>query len=66
MNDLRALMREFPFPGRLEAIFLRPARGRAALGAAACEALDGLGLEGDRAGFRSRNHQVAFLPTRSP
>lgn len=49
MNELQALVREFPFAGRLDAIWLRPARGKAAIGVASCTALEGFGLEGDRA-----------------
>ncbi|HET8746600.1 MAG TPA: MOSC domain-containing protein [Ramlibacter sp.] len=49
MTDLRSLARAFPFAGRLEAIFLRPARDREAIRAQACEAIEGFGLEGDRA-----------------
>ena len=48
MNDLRALMRQFPRAGRLEAIFLRPARRVAAQSVAWALALPGQGLEGDR------------------
>lgn len=47
--DLHSLAREFPFAGRLDAIFLRPARGRPALRAEACDAVEGFGLQGDRA-----------------
>lgn len=49
MKDLRALVSEFPFTGRLEAILLRPARGALAVRGESCEALEGLGLQGDRA-----------------
>ena len=49
MTDLHSLAREFPFAGRLDAIFLRPARGQAAIRAQACDAIEGFGLQGDRA-----------------
>lgn len=48
MPDLRTLTAEFPRPGRLEAIWLRPARGQPAVRVAECEALETLGLAGDR------------------
>jgi MOSC domain-containing protein YiiM len=48
MNDLRALMRQFPRAGRLEAIFLRPARRAAIQSVSSALALPGQGLEGDR------------------
>lgn len=48
MNDLRALMRQFPRPGKLEAIFLRPARRVAVQPVQSVEALTNLGLAGDR------------------
>ena len=48
MNDLRALMRHFPRPGRLEAIYLRPGRRVPVLSVTACEAVAGKGLAGDR------------------
>lgn len=46
--DLRALMRQFPHPGRLEQIFLRPARRAPTLGVESVTALASRGLEGDR------------------
>ena len=48
MPDLRHLTRQFPHPGRIEAIFLRPARGTAALSVPGAVALPGQGLQGDR------------------
>ena len=48
MNDLRALMRQFPRAGRLEALFLRPARRTAVLPVQSVQAVAGLGLAGDR------------------
>lgn len=48
LGDLRALMRQFPHPGRLEQIFLRPARRSPLLTVEAATALAGRGLEGDR------------------
>lgn len=63
MNDLHALAREFPFSGRLDAIFLRPARGRAALAVPYCQAIEGQGLEGDRsaAGRGGGKRQVTLV-----
>jgi MOSC domain-containing protein YiiM len=49
MTDLRSVAREFPFTGRIEAIFLRAARGQIATSARECEAIEGRGLVGDRA-----------------
>jgi len=50
--DLRALTRTFAGPGRLQAIALRPARGRAALSVQHADAHAGQGLVGDRS-YRS-------------
>lgn len=63
MNDLRALAAEFPFAGRLEAIYLRPARGQPAQPAPTCEALADRGLHGDRtaAGRGGSRRQVTLL-----
>lgn len=49
MTGLRELLGEFPFAGTLEAILLRPARGAGAVRVPACRAIEGQGLEGDRA-----------------
>lgn len=46
--DLRALMRQFPHAGRLEQIFLRPARRGPVLSVDTATALATRGLEGDR------------------
>ena len=48
MQDLRGLASAFPYAGRLEAIFVRPARGVPAQPLQSVRALAGLGLEGDR------------------
>ena len=48
MTDLRALTRQFPRAGRLEAIYLRPARRVPVVSVATAEALAGQGLDGDR------------------
>ena len=45
---LRELLARVPAPGRLEEIWLRPARGEAAVGVPEAIALAGLGLRGDR------------------
>ena len=47
-TDLRTLSRGFAQPGRLQAIVLRPARGRMAHAASRAEAHAGQGLVGDR------------------
>lgn len=47
-GDLRALTRQHPRVGRLEAIVLRPARGMAAVSVDSALAVSGRGLEGDR------------------
>lgn len=49
MQDLRELTAVFPLQGRLEAILLRPARGRPAVRAEQALAVPGQGLQGDRA-----------------
>ena len=46
---LRQLVQQFAQPGRLDAIWLRPARGAPMLAASRAEALAGQGLMGDRA-----------------
>ena len=46
--DLRQLTQDFAQPGRLDAIWLRPARNVAMQAADRVEALAGLGLRGDR------------------
>lgn len=54
ITDLRALARQWPRTGRLEAIVLRPARGQAAVEVATTEAIAGRGLQGDRTGDKAR------------
>jgi MOSC domain-containing protein YiiM len=63
MKDLRSLTAQFPAQGRLEAIFLRPARGKPVLRAGEALAVAGLGLEGDRtaAGRGGGKRQVTLL-----
>lgn len=46
--SLRDLMRQFAQPGRIEAIYLRPARRLPVQSVAQATALAGLGLQGDR------------------
>ena len=50
MPDLRQLTRQFPRPGRVDAILLRPGRGAPALAVPSVLALQDRGLEGDRSG----------------
>lgn len=48
MPDLRQLTRQFPRPGRVEAILLRPARGAPVISVPSVLALQDRGLDGDR------------------
>lgn len=57
MPDLRQLTRQFPRPGRVEAILLRPARGAPVLVVPSVLALQDRGLQGDRS--------AQALPTRA-
>lgn len=57
MTDLRALSREFATAGRIDAIFLRPARGAAAVASQRAELVEGRGIVGDRS---------AAAPSRQP
>lgn len=52
MTELRPLVQRFAQPGRIEAIFLRPARRQAVLRPDTATALEGRGLEGDRSATR--------------
>ncbi len=63
MKNLRELVAEFPFTGRLDAIILRPGRGEPAMQPQQCQAIEGFGLEGDRtAGGRGGGkRQVTLL-----
>ena len=53
MTSLRDLTRQFPRQGRVEAIFLRPQRGVAALRVPTATALVDRGIAGDRTGERA-------------
>lgn len=61
--DLRALTREFPHAGRLEQIFLRPARRAPVLAVQSALAIAGRGLEGDRyaTGAQDGKRQVTLV-----
>ena len=63
MKDLRQLSAGFPHAGRLEAIWLRPARGAAALGVRDAIVEAERGLQGDRAsrGRAGGKRQVTLL-----
>jgi MOSC domain-containing protein YiiM len=63
MKDLRQLCAEFPHAGRLDAIWLRPARGEAALGVRDAIVEAGRGVQGDRAsrGREGGKRQVTLL-----
>ena len=60
---LRELVARVPGPGRLEGIWLRPARGVAVVGAREALAVAGRGLQGDRsaAGRGGGGRQVTLL-----
>ena len=53
MSELRAIAASFPRAGRLEAILLRPARRGEIRLAASALAIEGRGLDGDRAAARA-------------
>ena len=53
MPDLRELTRQFPHPGRVEAILLRPARDAPMQGVGQALAIGGRGLEGDRSAMKA-------------
>ncbi|MEO5698235.1 MAG: MOSC domain-containing protein, partial [Burkholderiaceae bacterium] len=67
--DLRELTRQFGRPGRLDAIFLRPRRGVAAIAAQSVAALVDRGLAGDRSAARDSSapgggkRQVTLIQT---
>jgi MOSC domain-containing protein YiiM len=63
MKDLRQLCAQFPHAGRLDAIWLRPERGAAALGVRDAIVEAGRGLQGDRAsrGRAGGKRQVTLL-----
>ena len=59
---LRELVTRFPIAGRLQAIFLRPARGAPVLRPTAAIAVEGRGLQGDRtAGGRGGGRRQVTL-----
>ena len=53
-SDLRSLTRQFPLPGRIETIYLRPQRSVATVCVDAVLALAARGLEGDRSSSSGR------------
>lgn len=68
MSELRALVAVPPRPGRIVAIYLRPARGEPAVSVPDAEAVVGRGLLGDRAamatprpGTPPRRRQVTLI-----
>ena len=62
-SDLRSLARQFPLPGRIEAIYLRPQRGVATVGVNSVIAIGSRGLEGDRStsGREGGKRQVTLI-----
>jgi MOSC domain-containing protein YiiM len=60
-QDLRGLTGRFPQPGRIEAIFLRPQRGMAAVAVDAVEAIADRGLRGDRSAARAGGKRQVTL-----
>lgn len=63
MKNLRQLVSEFPRAGRLDAIFLRPGRSEPVLRPDHCQAVEALGLSGDRSamGRGGGKRQVTLL-----
>lgn len=63
MNDLRELSSRFPAAGRVDAIYLRPARGQPVLRPSAAIAVAGRGIDGDRtaAGRGGSKRQVTLF-----
>jgi len=63
MSDLHALTRQFPHPGRLDAILLRPARRTPVQSVQEVLAIEALGLAGDRssAGRGGGKRQVTLI-----
>ena len=55
LGDLRSLTRQFPRAGRLEAIYLRPARRVPVVSVASAMAMADLGLQGDRSAAGAAN-----------
>lgn len=63
-SDLRTLTRQFPRPGSLDAILLRPARRAAVTAVLQTEAIAGRGLTGDRSATsktRDGKRQVTLI-----
>ncbi|MCX2864793.1 MOSC domain-containing protein [Paucibacter sp. PLA-PC-4] len=60
-DDLRSLCQQFPRPGRLEAILLRPARRLAMISVEQVLTLEGRGLDGDRSSQRSGGKRQVSL-----
>lgn len=58
---MRAMMRQFPRSGRLDAVLLRPARGAPMRSVESALALADRGLEGDRSANRSGHRRQVTL-----
>lgn len=59
--DLRELSQQFPRPGRLDAIYLRPRREAPVLRAGQALALAGRGLEGDHYRSQGGKRQITLI-----
>ena len=61
-NSLRSLTSQFTKPGKLEAIYLRPARDAPCVSVQQAIAIAKRGLEGDRAAQRASTKQLGSNP----
>lgn len=61
VTDLRELSLQFPRPGRLEAVYLRPRRGAPVQRVEQAQALSGRGLEGDHYRSQGGKRQITLI-----